>query len=358
MRYVKSAVLTILVFLFLGSGARVWADYCPGLLENITKLGPLSTATPCGLEDGKRPISIIAQHEQADASPQAQWDFGDGEKGEIFTFAPGLLHEETHRYAPGTYTVLLNIFDCALEPEDIPKRTFTVPSCAICPHITFRDLPGECMESGSQTYVVTAELIGTGSFTAEMTHNETPVDFGTANGSLELSMTKVLTSGSHTIAVNVTDPAFCGGSSLEIVVDCDSDSDFCLTCFCGGIWCCILWLFFMLSIVAMLIAWVLMICGKVGWYGFAVTVGSVIAFAAVLITVCDVKACEFLIGLSLSGFAGWAVVCGTNIIPSNCDNWFCEKTTIPATGGLQVANLLLVDLAFWLIAITICAILS
>ncbi|UCB51651.1 MAG: hypothetical protein JSV10_06580 [Candidatus Zixiibacteriota bacterium] len=305
-------------------------------------------------DDGKWKVGLIAQHEDP-VSPQAFWDYGDGQQGDAFTFAPGFLFSDVHKYEPGTYEASLNIEGC-------PPHTlkFQVPECDVprCPTINFNPVMGDCDEqSGSQTWIITAILTGGSgqTFSADLLDDGYLRDSGTSsNAVLELSVQKLFTPGAHTVTVDVTSPGFCGDATFNFTVACaDDDNDNCITCFCGGSWCCVFWVLFIISIIGAIVTLARAICGVGSWYSICMFFAAAISYAILLATVCDVEICTILLAMAGSGFAGYAVVCGTNIVPPQCNTWLCKKTNIPGT-GLEVANLLVIDLIFTFIVILIC----
>ena len=330
---------------------------CPdGFGANITAFGILGEGI---CEDGKREVSLIAQHNVAGFSPQAHWIRGDTTEGPVFTFAPTILHSEIHSYEPGDYTITLSVEGC-FEPEQQRFEPITISPCdgpQRCPAIEFTQVIGECT-SGAQSRIITATLTDVAGqpFRAELLADGVVVvaEQEATNGSLQLAHPGLFPSGPHTVTVNVTSPSYCGSSSFSFSVDCSNgDGDSCITCFCGGIWCCILWLFFILSLIATIVTLARALCGVGAWYTFGVSLGLTIAFGVALVIVCDVGVCALLLVMAGSGLASVAVVCNTGIVPANCKSWLCKQTSI--AGLPPAANLLIIDVIFTLFALLICA---
>ncbi len=347
--YTRISIAVIFFLMILTVATQVKAQECPTptILSHLIK-------DTCE-ENGRRLVSLIAQHEDQ-SSPIAFWIYGDGLQGNPFTFAPGFLFSDTHEYEPGDYIPSLNIEGC--EPL---KDKFNIPECDVprCPTINFTTIIGDCdVQSGSQTWIITATVTGVSGqqFSADLLDDGNLVDQGTSStGFLELSLQKLFTSGQHTLTVDVTSPDFCGDATFNFTVACaDDNGGTCITCFCGGILCCIFWALFIVSIIGTIVALARILCGMGSWYTFAVFFAAAIAFGILLATVCDVGICTILLAMAGAGFASYAVVCGTNIVPPQCNTWLCKETNIPGT-GIEVDNLLLIDVIFTLFALAICA---
>lgn len=352
--------------------------------------------------NGKRLVILSSVH--SGVGPlSVEWVYGGSCPDESFTLDGGIIDTKICYYDPGTYTATLHIDGC---PDE--STSFNVSECPPeieCPSISWDPDGMNCKDDGTQPITIKATLTGMAGTTisAELKEGATVLASGSAMGILELESTDDYASGSHTFTVDVTEPEGCPGGDLIFEVECEADGacclldgsceelteaectsldgdykgdgtgcadfdcafngngtddDGCFFCWCGGFLCCLFWVLFIIALISTIITLAIALCsGTPGaWIAFGVSFALTITFGGLLFLLCDVNICTFLLFIAGSGFAGYGLVCGTNIfLPPNCTSWLCAMTNIPGIGG--VANLLLIDIIFTILALIICALL-
>lgn len=156
-----------------------------------------------------------------------QWDFGDGTMGSTHTFSPGSTSfTECHDYAPGSYTLHLNV----LSPKGCPSSSVTVnvPPCPdCCPGISVTPCIEDCDKDGNRLVTFT---IAVNAKPAPCPQVQVQMDFGDGNSG-GVNSFQPSSSGSYiethtytgsaalqdnTAALNVIQPQGCPGWSQVI----------------------------------------------------------------------------------------------------------------------------------------------
>jgi hypothetical protein len=287
------------------------------------------------------------------------WDFGDGTPNVSGSGVPG---QETHKYfKPPLFTPKLTLFTQNCNPITVVYAingvTFGIcDACPVAAQIVINSSSSQCNLTGT----ISANF-------CEEQYNSFLVDYGDNTSVTETNMN--LLNGyviNHTYSTNGTFPfkitlqkngGNCVYAKQIVITGCkgtDGDGDGCTFCFCSNFWCCLLYILFILGLIATIVslAWALCTNSMYAWIAFWADLAAVILLAILLITVCSVGICALLIALGIGGLINWAIVCGTNLIP--CNSWLCQMTTIPIL-GVQVQNFLIINLVIWLLALILCA---
>jgi hypothetical protein len=312
---------------------------------------------------GNRIVTLDAAiNNQGNANGIYQWNFGDGSTPVDIPFNAPNAPRTTHTYVcpnTGDYYVTLTIIGCTTEEfySNTKVETIQFPSCG-CPDIEdiVEEIDGcdaafDASISSSCLDAVTgyAWNFGDGTTATNLSSDPTPTHVEhtyDSNGTYNVTLTlEGVGSGcSFTKEIVITG---CGGGGG------DDDDDDCFFCFCSNIGCCILWVLFIIAVIGMLSTLARLLCGIGSWELFLIFLAAMIALGALLIFVCDMNICALLTTMAASGFASFALICGTSIIiPQTCKTWLCQMTTIPGIGG--ITNLLLIDVIFTIIVAIVC----
>lgn len=195
---------------------------CPNVLVDFT-------AGIC--DDGKRNITLVAFHSDP-LTPMAHWEYGDLTPDQpSFQLTSGNFHFASHPYIPGNYTATLHIDGCP--PENLVIDVEECPPVQMCPSTSIIETRGNCKNDGTQPVTITATLTGTPgvTITAELKEGNNVLTSGTSStGTLSLTGPTIdYASGTHTVTVNVTEPAEnCPDSSLTFDVECGITGACCL----------------------------------------------------------------------------------------------------------------------------------
>ncbi len=351
--------------------------------------------------DGKRLVILSSVH--SGVGPlSAEWIYGGSCPDESFTLDGGIIDTKICYYDLGTYTATLHIGGC---PDE--STSFTVSECPPeheCPSISIEQTSLNCKSDGHQPIMTNVTFTGIPGFTiaAELKEGANVLDSGSSDtGILVLGDTGDYASGSYTFTVDVTEPEGCSVLDWLLEVECEADGACCLTdgsceelteaectsldgdykgdgtscadfdctsngngngndddcffCFCSPLlsWCCILYILFIIALIAAIVSLAYALCtgGTVAWGIFFTSLAVVIFLVIWLMTVCDVGICEMLLALGTGGLINWGIICGTNIIP--CKSWLCQMTTIPIL-GIQMQNFLIINIILWILAALFC----
>jgi hypothetical protein len=330
---------------------------CPTINSVTPSIGPCKNdnATSCGYRE-------VSFHAIVTGTPTIfEWFFGDGTPN--FSGMGAVVDPPPHQYfKPPTLTPTLTIFTVGCNPLSVvfPINGVTFPICDACPinaQIVLNTTTSKCDLTGN----VSANF-------CEEQYNSFTVDYGEGPTITETNLN--LLNGyplSHTYSSDGTyhlkitlqkNGSNCDYPKDITITGCKphhDDDDSCFFCFCKDFWCCILYILFIIALIATIVSLAFALCngGTAAWISFGISLAVAIGLAIWLIAVCDISICELLIALSIGGLINWAIVCGTNLIP--CNSWLCQMSTIPIL-GIQVQNFLIVNLVIWILTVILCAV--